>query len=180
VRRLVAPLLSVGAVLLVAALVWPTDRLVVASPAGVAPLLDIWLWGRVRSLSELSSTDVAGSTAVLGMLVVAVAVVVAAAMVWLSAVRRDTGGRVPRRRAVPAAAAVAAGVGLAVLALNVDPPGFGWFAPGAVSPTFVRTTVAVFPTVALGLWLAALVVMVAVLARRPEGPDEAPEEPAPA
>lgn len=176
-RRLVLPLLVVGAALFVAAMIWPTDRMTVQSPAGaVVPLLDIWLWGRVRSLSELSSTDVDGSVAVLAALGVAAALAIAASVLWL----RVSPGRAGRRRkGMIAVVGVLAALATAVVAVNADTGGFGWFSPGG-PPTFTRTPVAVFPEVAFALWTVALVLMVVVLLQRPGGQDETTAGPAPA
>ena len=172
-RRLVAPLLTVGAVLLVAVLVWPTDRMVVELPDGtVQPLLDIWLWGRVRSVSELSSTDVDGSVAVLAALAMAAALAVAAAVLWLRRSRDRA-----RRRVSGTVAAVGVGAALAVAAVAVGQGGatFGWASPGGV-PTFTRTVVAVFRTATFAVWGAALILMVVVLFRRRGGRDESAGE----
>ena len=173
-RRLVAPLLTVGAVLLVAVLVWLSDRMVVELPDGtVQPLLDIWLWGRVRSVSELSSTDVDGSVAGLVALAMAAALAGAAAVLWLRR-SRDRAGR----RVSGTVAAVGVGVALvtAVVGVNQGGPTFGWFSPGGV-PTSTRTVVAVFPTATLAIWGAALILMVVVLVRRRDGRDESSDEP---
>jgi hypothetical protein len=92
VRRPVAALLVVGSALLVAAVVWPTDHLVLRSPDGATvPLLDIWLWGRVRPASELSSTDLGGSIGVL----VALAVMVVLALRRGGGAAEETGGASP-------------------------------------------------------------------------------------
>jgi hypothetical protein len=68
--------------------------MVVELPDGTEqPLLDIWLWGRVRSVSELSSTDLDGSVAVLAALAMAAALAVAVAVLWLRRSRdRARGG----------------------------------------------------------------------------------------
>ena len=176
-RRVVTPLLAVGAALLVAALVWPTEHMTAQSPAGaMVPLFDIWLWGRVRPLTEVSSTEVDGSVAVLVALGVAAALGAAAAVLWL----RVPGRRAGRRQVgTVAAVTVVVAIATAAVALKVDVGGFGWFSPGG-PPTFTRTVVAVFPAVAFALWAVALLVMVAVLLRRRGGADEARGEPTPA
>lgn len=173
-RRLVTPLLALGAALLVAALVWPTDRMVLESPGGaVTPLLDIWLWGRVRPLTEFSSTRVDGSLPVLVALVVAAGLALAGAAVW----RRPSRGRAPgRTRAAVATLAVGAALVTAVVAVSTDVTEFGWVTPGGL-PTFTRTVVATFPLVAFVLWAAALALMVVLLWRR-GGRDEGPGDPA--
>lgn len=170
-RRLVTPLLALGAALLVAALVWPTERMEMVADQGNIPLLDVWLWGRVRSLSELSTTDLDGSFATLAVLALAAVLALVGGAVWRSAARRPG---VDRRRALAAgavlAALVAAAVGLTVMAEGL---GFGWYAYGEAA--FTDTAVATFPPIAVGVWGTALLVMV-VLMRR--GPDEAPDGPA--
>ncbi|WP_256794463.1 hypothetical protein [Terrabacter sp. Ter38] len=168
-RRLVPPLLVVGAALFVAVMIWPTDRMTVQSSAGaVVPLLDIWLWGRVRSLSELSVTDVDGSVAVLTALGVAAALAIAASVLWLR-LPPGRGGR--RRRGTIAVVGVFAAIATAAVAVNADTGAFGWVSPGG-APTFTRTPVAVLPAVAVAFWAVALVVMVLVLLRRRGGQDE--------
>lgn len=175
-RRLVAPLLALGAALLVAALVWPTDRMVVESPGGaVTPLLDIWLWGRVRPLTEFSSTNVDGSLPVLLALVVSAGLAIVGAAGWRRVPRGRTSGRV---WPMLAAAAVGAALVTVVVALRGGGAEFGWVSPGG-PPTFTRTVVAVFPVVALTLWAVAFVLMV-VLLRRRGGQDDGPGEPSPA
>ncbi|XGX79332.1 hypothetical protein LQK93_02134 [Terrabacter sp. BE26] len=171
-RRLVAPLLAVGAALLVAALVWPTERLETAAAGGSVPLLDIWLWGRVRSLSELSTTHVDGSLGTLAVLATATVLALVAGVLWLTAVRRQgqsrLGGTVAAVAVVGALAAAA--VGLTVMTAGL---GFGWYSPG--EPTFTLTAVAAFPPVAIAVWAVALVLMVVLLLRGGSGPDEAPD-----
>lgn len=169
-RRLVAPLLAVGAVLVVAALVWPTQRMELATQQGTVPLLEVWLWGRVRSLSAQSSTDLDGSVGTLAVLGLSAALALVAAGLWLWAVRRR---RTDNRRATVAAAAVGAalavaGVGLTVMTAGL---GFGWYASGV--PIFTRTAVAAFPVAAIGVWVVALVLMVALILRGRGGPDAA-------
>lgn len=165
-RRLVAPLLALGTVLLVAALVWPTERIEVVAGEENVPLLDIWLWGRVRSLSELSTTQLDGSFGTLAVLVLAALLAVVGGAVWVSAVRRPRAGR---RRGVVAATAVLAALAAAALGLTVMAAdlGFGWYAYG--EPGFRDTAVATFPPIAVGAWGAALLVMVVLLRH---GPDE--------
>ncbi|GGN08267.1 hypothetical protein GCM10009721_40110 [Terrabacter tumescens] len=168
-RRRVAALLVVGSALLVAAVIWPTDTMVLQSADGaVVPLLDIWLWGRVRSVSELSSTDLDGSLGVLVALVVAAILAVAAGVVWLRAVSDPGRGR---RATVVAAVGVGAALVTALLALGNTGTSFGWASP-AGEPVFTRTVVASFPVVALALWVVALAVMVVLVLRRRDGPGE--------
>ncbi len=175
-RRVVTPLLAVGAALLVAAMVWPTEHMTAQSPAGaMVPLFDIWLWGRVRPLTEVSSTEVEGSVAVLVALGVAAALGVGAAVLWL----RVPGRRAGRRQIGTAAAVtVVAAIATAAVAVNADTGAFGWVSPGG-PPTFTRTPVAVFPAVAVAFWAVALVVMVLVLLRRRGGQDEPSSGPSP-
>lgn len=172
VRRLVAPLLAAGAVLVVAALVWPTQRMELATQQGTVPLLEVWLWGRVRSLSAQSSTDLAGSFGTLAVLGLSAVLALVAAGLWLWAVRRR---RTRRRPGTVAAGAVGAALAVAAVGLTIMTAGlgFGWYAPGV--PTVTRTAVAVFPQVAVGLWFVALVLMLALLLRGRGGPDAAPD-----
>lgn len=170
-RRLAAVLLPVGAALLAAALVWPSERMELVSGRGSIPLLDVWLWGRVRSLSSLSSTDLDGSVGTLIVLALAALLALLAGLVWLAATRRSSPGRLRGTIAavIVVAALAAAGLGLTVLTAGL---GFGWYSPGM--PVVTRTAVAAFPRLAVGAWAVALVLMVAVLLRRGDGPEAAP------
>ena len=170
-RRIVTPLLGVGAALLVAALVWPTERMELVSGGATVPLLDIWLWGRVQPAGDLSSTDAGGSFGTLAVLGAAAVLALGAAVLWLRATRRTSSGRLPGTvaAAVVVAALAAAAVGLTAMTASGV---FGWAAPGL--PTFTSTTVAGFPRIAVGAWAVALLLMVVVLLRRGGAPEGAP------
>ncbi|GAA2747341.1 hypothetical protein GCM10009868_36430 [Terrabacter aerolatus] len=179
-RRPVCLLLTTGALLLVAGLVWPTDRLVVESPGGaVEPLVDIWVWGRVRPRSESMSVSADGSYVAPTLLVVSTLVAVAAAALWFGWRRGGDTGR--RRPGVLAALGVGVALATAVVGLGSGDAAFGWVSMGG-EPVPVRT-VAVFPLAALALWAVALVVMVVAMLRRggrPTGDEAVPVGPAPA
>ena len=172
-RRLVAPLLALGSALLFSALVWPTDRMVVESPGGaVTPLLDIWLWGRVRPLTELSVTSVDGSLAALAALTASALLAVVGAVVWRRVSRVSAGGW---RWSAAAAAAVGAALVATTVAVGRGGAEFGWVSPGG-PPTFTRTLVGAFPALTLAVWVVALVLML-VLLRRRRGPDDGVAQP---
>ncbi|GAA2487039.1 hypothetical protein [Terrabacter carboxydivorans] len=166
-RRVVTLLLAAGAALLVAGLIWPTDRLVVESPGGaVRPLLDIWVWGRVRSRSAESSTDLDGSIVSLAALGASAVVALVAAVLWA---RRRPGRAGARMSGVVAAVAVGVALVAAVIGLRSGDAAFGWVSMGG-EPVFVRTVAAAFPMAALALWAVALVVMVVAVLRRGGAP----------
>ncbi|GAA5029764.1 hypothetical protein GCM10023258_26440 [Terrabacter aeriphilus] len=175
-RRLVTVLLALGSVLLVGALVWPTQRMEVQLPGGgLVPAIDIWLWGRVRVTGELAEVSSGrGSTAVLVTLSACALAAAAAGVLWLGAGRRR---RVAR--SVPVAVVLAAvALGALVVTLATTDTDFGWWAV-AGQPVFSGTVAAALPPAVVGLWGLALVVMLGLLLRRRRGPDVAPTPPGP-
>lgn len=174
-RRLVALLLALGSALLVAALVWPTQRMEVQLPGGgLVPAVDIWLWGRVRVTGDLAEVSGRGSTAVLVTLAACALAAAAAGVLWLRAGRR--------RRVAPAVTVAvvlaAVALGALVVSLATTDTDVGWWAV-AGQPVFSRTVVAALPPAVVALWGLALVVMLGLLVRRRRGPDAAPTPPGP-